>query len=86
MFCWKLEICLKVVYIALPFGMRSKSLILPISCWGKNTVSFKEDWSEGEKMGDVVEPRKLLCFMKDAFTQNIQKEDRSGKRLLHRTL
>lgn len=49
-------------------------------------MSFKEDWSEGEKMGDVVEPRKLLCFMKDAFTQNIQKEDRSGKRLLHRTL
>lgn len=53
---------------------------------GEKILIFKEDWSEGEKMGDVVEPRKLLCFMKDAFTQNIRKEDRSGKRLLHRTL
>ena len=38
-------VCLQVVYIALPFGLRSKSLILPISCWGKKvlTVTFKED-------------------------------------------
>ena len=33
--CWKLEICLKVVYITLPFGLRSKGLILPISSRGK---------------------------------------------------
>lgn len=37
-------------------------------------MSFKEDWSE-EKMGMWWSPWKLLCFMKDAFTQNIQKED-----------
>lgn len=50
--CWKLEICLKVVCIALPFGLRSKSLILPISCWGKNTdCDFQRRLERGRENG-----------------------------------